>query len=45
MATAITNEVVLGLTNREASALIHLLDAQENLDPSLVDLNNTLQTL
>ena len=45
MAVTIQSDVVLGLSNREANALTELLDAQEDLNPALVDLNNTLQTL
>lgn len=45
MAEALNNDVVIGLSNREVNALSRLLDEQENLDPALVDLNNTLATL
>lgn len=45
MAEIVLNDVVVGLSNREANALTTLLDKQEPLDPALVDLNNTLQTL
>ena len=43
MAEILTNDVVVGLTETETSALVDLFDSQENLDPRLNDLNNTLQ--
>lgn len=45
MAEVIQNDAVVGLSNAEVNALTALLDKQEPLDPRLVDLNNTLQTL
>lgn len=45
MAEALKNDVVVGLTDTEVAGLIDLFDAQENLDPRLNDLNNTLQAL
>ena len=45
MAEVVQNDVVIGLSNKEVVALTELLDNQEELDPRLVDLNNTLQTV
>lgn len=45
MAEKIVSDVVLGLSNKEVNALTDLFDAQEDLDPRLADLNNTIQTL
>lgn len=45
MAEALQNDVVIGLSNREVNALTELLESQTDLNPALVDLNNTLQTL
>ena len=45
MADVVSGEAVIGLSRKELTALAALLDAQENLDPALNDLNNTVQTL
>lgn len=45
MAEVIKDDVVVSLSTVEKQALIDLLDAQENLDPRLTDLNNSLQTV
>lgn len=45
MADALKHAVVVGMSENEVEALIELFDRQENLDPRLNDLNNTLQAL
>lgn len=45
MANKINDDFVIGLSSKEAAALTTLLETAEPLDPALVDLNNTMQTL
>lgn len=45
MAEAIRSTVVVGMSQTEVTALAELLDQQEDLDPRLMDLNNTIQAV
>lgn len=45
MAEVVQSDNILALSNNEVNALTDLLDKQEDLDPRLIDLNNTLQAL
>lgn len=45
MAEAVQATTLIALSARETAALTALLETQDDLDPALVDLNNTLQTL
>lgn len=45
MAEIVQADTIVALSNKEINALTRLLEAQEDLNPALVDLNNQLQTL